>query len=161
MSEVEVYYEAGDHDGDVRAQTTASEDGERILQRLREAGIEYRAVDVSGLSSEALRDTYFRVATPPSVWKRYRVRELFGTQKYPGAFFGRSVPALVVFEDGRPVDVYPHQEGGKIVSIDDYIDSVTRSSRAVELARRMDALRARIGTVDATASELIEEGRRR
>ena len=69
----------------------------------------------------------------------------------------------MVLENGRPVDVYPHEEqDGTIVTIRDYLERIGGGAEGggSELARRMDALRARIGRVDATARELIEEGRR-
>ncbi len=160
--EYEVYYDP-DEVLDAPANETLRREGtERVLRRLRDAGVEYRAVDVSEMSGDQLREAYDRLATPPSVWKRYRVRELFGTQKYPGAFFGKGVPALVVLENGRPVDVYPHVEGGKIVSITDFIERMAGgNATGAELAARMDALRAEIGRVDRTASEFVEGGRRR
>ena len=48
------------------------------------------------------------------------------------------------------------------MTIRDYLERIGGGGAGggSELARRMDALRARIGRVDATARELIEEGRR-
>lgn len=137
-------------------------DSRRLGEVLKEAGVAYRAVDVSALSPNELEDVYARMAVTPSVRKGYRIRHIFGTNKYPGSRFGREEPALVVLEDGRPQDVYPHEEGGKTVMITDYIKRLrsTRRGRA-SLAARMDALRATIGRVGATSSELVDEGRRR
>ena len=142
---------------------------ERTIRRIKEAGVEYRLVNAAGLSREQREDAYGRLAVPPSVRKRYRVRRLFGSHKHSGGNFGRGVPALVVLEQGRPQDVYPHEEqDGTIVTVSDYLDSLERrgdgednGDRERVLATRMDSLRARIGVVNATARELIEEGRRR
>ncbi len=137
---------------------------ERLLVRVREAGVEYAVIDVSGLSREALEDIYTRLAVVPSVRKRYGIRRIFGTNKCPGAFFGKSVPALVVLENGRPEDVYPHEERGRIVTIKDYIDRLAAGDLARarrDLAKRMDALRARIGPIGVGVRDLIEDGRRR
>lgn len=110
-------------------------------------------------------EAYIRLAVPPSMRQRYRVRLVFGTHKYAGGFFGKGVPALIVYEDGSPQDVYPHEEqDGTIVTINDYLERRERGSdseRRAELVRRMDALRGSIGPVGATARELIDEGRRR
>ena len=138
---------------------------DRAVRRVREAGATYRVIDVSDRSREELEDAYERLAVPPSVRKRYRVRHIFGTNKYSGTFFGKGVPALVVLEDGRPQDVYPHEEDGKIVTIKDFLDRIwgsrERAGRGRELAARMDALRVSIGPLGVPTSELVEEGRTR
>lgn len=137
---------------------------EPILRRIREAGAAYRVVDVSGFSRQELEDAYVSRAVPPSVRRQYGVKRVFGTNKYAGSRFGRGVPALVVLEDGRPVDVYPHEEEGRIVTINDYMERLGGGpghARGAELARRMDAVRAKFAGVGMTATELVEEGRRR
>ena len=162
MSDFEVYYNAGEvREGDPVNGGLSADDLPRLERQLREVGAEYRVVD--GLTQQEREEAYVSRAVRPSVSKRYRVRRVFGTNKYSGQDFGGAVPALVVLEDGRPVDVYPHEEqDGTIVTIRDYLDRIGGADEGggSELARRMDALRARIGRVDATARELIEEGRR-
>lgn len=162
---IEFYYQAN------RIQSWPENEGlygrmpDHLLGQMREAGVEYRMIDPSELSREELEDAYIRLAVPPSVRKRYGIKRVFGTNKYPGSFFGRQVPALVILENGRPQDVFPHEEGGKIVTIKDYLEKLTTCDKGADsgraLAKRMDALRAKIGYVDATARELIDEGRRR
>jgi hypothetical protein len=165
--EIEVYYGAGDVDHEDPANAgLRGNDLSRVTRRLEEAGVAYRVVDPAELTAQDREEAYHSRAVRPSVRRRYRVRRVFGTNKYPGAYFGAGVPALVVLEDGRPVDVYPHEEqDGTIVTIRDYLDGVgDAGARAAgdgaALARRMDSLRARIGRVGATARELIEDGRR-
>ena len=162
MSDFEVYYNAGEvREGDPVNGGLSADDLPRLEQQLREVGAEYRVVD--GLTQQEREEAYVSRAVRPSVSKRYRVRRVFGTNKYSGQDFGGAVPALVVLENGRPVDVYPHEEqDGTIVTIRDYLERMGGDAEGggSELARRMDALRARIGRVDATARELIEEGRR-
>ena len=165
MSErVEIYYGGGDVSDDPVNAGLKEHGLEALMRRVREAGIANRIVDVSARSTDELRDEYMRVAVVPSVRRRYRVAQVFGTHKYPGAYFGRSVPALVVLEDGRPVDIYPHEEEGRVVTIADYVERAGRgdeSARRFALVRRMDTLRARIGHVDVPTDALVEEGRRR
>ena len=162
MSDLEVYYNAGEvREGDPVNGGLSADDLPRLERQLREVGAEYRVV--GGLTQQEREEAYVSRAVRPSVSKRYRVRRVFGTNKYSGQDFGGAVPALVVLEDGRPVDVYPHEEqDGTIVTIRDYLERIggAAAGGGSELARRMDALRARIGRVDATARELIEEGRR-
>ena len=162
MSEFEVYYNAGEvREGDPVNAGLSANDLPRLERQIREVGVEYRVVD--GLTQQEREEAYVTRAVRPSVSKRYRVRRVFGTNKYSGQYFGGAVPALVVLENGRPVDVYPHEEqDGTIVTIRDYLDRIGGADEGSgsELARRMDALRERIGRVDASARELIEEGRR-
>jgi len=135
-----------------------------LVHRIRETGAAYEVVDVSEFSREQLEDAYVSRAVPPSVRRQYGVKRVFGTNKYAGSRFGRGVPALVVLDNGRPVDVYPHEEEGRIVTIADYmkrLGGTDRAARGAELARRMDAVRARFTGVGMTARELVEEGRRR
>jgi hypothetical protein len=162
---IEFYYDSNDTEPWPENEGLYGQRMEPLLGQVKEAGIDYRVVDPSDLSREELEDAYIRLAVPPSVRKRYGIKRIFGTNKYPGSFFGRQVPALVVLENGRPQDVFPHEEGGKIVTIKDYLERLTKGEEGVRdgraLAKRMDALRAKIGRVGATARELIDEGRRR
>ena len=160
--ELEVYYSAGEvREGEPANAGISARDLPRLERQIREAGVAYRVVE--GLTQQEREEAYVSRAVRPSVSRRYRVRRVFGTNKYSGQYFGGAVPALVVLEDGRPVDVYPHEEqDGTIVTIRDYLERIGggAAGSGAELARRMDALRARIGPVDVSVRDLIEDGRR-
>jgi hypothetical protein len=162
---VELYYTPGDVSDEPANRGIREQGIEPLLAALREAGVDYRVVDVSARTREELQDEYLRLAMRPSVSNRYRVRHIFGTNKYGGGFFGRGVPALIVLDDDRPIDIFPHEEdGGRIVTIADYVARRRRGDegeRRKALARRMDALRRRIGPVGVSTAELVAEGRRR
>lgn len=158
MTEARLYYRSAEE----KAEGPPGKDADLVGRAIKEAGVEYRAVDVSELSREELEEAYARLAVTPSVRNGYRIKHIFGTNKYPGSKFGKDVPALVILENGKPQDVYPHEEGGRLVTIKDYVDGLRkRGTSGAGLARRMDALSAKIGPVGVTASDLVEEGRRR
>jgi len=187
----ELYYAAAEPDEPLDLPENAGLPGdgaEPIVRRLREARAAYSAglsadygaeasagaaveievevVDVSSYSREQLEDAYVSRAVPPAVRRQYGVKRVFGTNKYAGSRFGRGVPALVVLEGGRPVDVFPHEEEGRIVTIADYLRRLEGSgggapADGAALIARMEAVRAKFTGVGMTATELIEEGRRR
>lgn len=164
MSErYELYYDA-EAVLDVPENEGLSDAGvEPVLRRIRETGATYQVVDVSEFSREELEDAYVSKAVPPAVRRQYGVKRVFGTNKYAGSRFGRGVPALVVLEGDRPVDVYPHEREGKIVTINDYLKRMDMRGgvTGAELAARMDAVRAKFAGAGMSASDLVEEGRRR
>lgn len=56
---------------------------------------------------------------------RYRIRQVFGSRRHGGGDnLGAGVPALIVFENGEPVDVYPHQIGDGYRTIRDFLNSL-------------------------------------
>ncbi len=162
MTEIKLFYDPHGHERRPENEGLYDTEPDRLLSRVKEAGLSYDVIDVSAMPRGEIEDAYSRLAVTPSVRKRYRVKRIFGTNKYPGCRFGKGVPALIVLEDGRAQDVYPHEEeGGKIVTIKDYVDGLERARRNTELVKRMDALRARIGKVGVSVRALVHEGRRR
>ena len=59
---------------------------------------------------------------------KYQVARVFGSDRHPGASFGRGVPALLVSwnaDDADPVDVYPHETSAALVTtIVDFLDEL-------------------------------------
>lgn len=79
-----------------------------------------RIVDPSQMSKEEHYKAYSDATSGPATRKKQRVRTLYGSHKYPGSQFGIGVPALVVQdEQGRALDVFPHYESGRLVTIAD------------------------------------------
>lgn len=138
-----------------------------MLEQLEAGGVQLELVETSALSDEALRKAYAE-AIVPSVYKKYRVRRVFGSKRDSGCLFGKRVPALVVYEgeNRHPTDVYPHEEGGRVVTIREFLEGLlqqrkARRLEALQAAARMDERRARLGPIGFKVSELIREGRRR
>ena len=83
-----------------------------LLERLRRAGVGVKIHDTAGWSGEMQMEHYLR-AIAPAVRGKYGIRRVFGSARNPRWFFGRQVPALIVREAGRDVDVYPRRLGAK------------------------------------------------
>lgn len=94
------------------------------LQNLKNNNIQLEIIDISNMSKDEIFKIYIN-ACMPSVYKKYKIRRVFGSHRQSGIFFGTK-PALLVFEsdDKYPTDVYPHDDHGKIVNIEDFIRSI-------------------------------------
>jgi len=119
------YYHSSEHAPLEDRSNLGLEEVPKLLKRLERVGARAEFVDTADLAEKKLFDIYSRHAVVPSVWNRYAIRQVFGTRRRGGAFFGREVPALVVLANGdkSPVDVYPHLEGEHIVTIRDFLAS--------------------------------------
>jgi len=96
----------------------------RLLKRLKkEKKIAFEVIDTKGFSKEYLLDTYSK-AIIPSVLNKFKIRQIFGSRRRSGSFFGKEVPALLVYkeEENQPEDVYPHEVKGRIIPIKDFLE---------------------------------------
>jgi hypothetical protein len=108
--------------------TPANEDFDRdaIVRRLDELGgdsHDYERIDGDALSDEQRRDLYGQAFSALAhAGNRYRTRQVFGSRRHGGGdHLGKGVPALIAFDDGEPVDVYPHQIGEDYQTIRAYL----------------------------------------
>lgn len=144
-----------------------------ILQRLEQFGVSREIINTTTLSDKELSNLYIE-AVLPAVYKKYPVRQVFGSKRNSGFLFGKGVPALLVSEPGQqyPTDVYPHRNGDGVVTIRAFLEDllkkmektpITAEPREIReaLVRRMDRLRRKIGPIGAPVAELTREGRRR
>lgn len=144
-----------------------------VFQRLEEMGVSSEIIDTSTWSEKELSNLYIE-AVLPAVYKKYHVRQVFGSKRNSGFLFGKGVPALLVYEPGKqyPSDIYPHRNGGRIVTIKAFIEELLKKMGKAPLSAekreankalvgRMDRLREKIGPIGVPVSELIREGRRR
>lgn len=92
-----------------------------IEQRAPDGGFEI--VNGSALSPAQREAIYFTEAMP-AAGNRYQIRRVFGTNSQGGGpFLGTHVPALLVSEEGRPVDVYPYmKKDGSYRTIRDFLE---------------------------------------
>ncbi|MDE0721256.1 MAG: hypothetical protein OSB75_11990 [Dehalococcoidia bacterium] len=89
-----------------------------MLEELDKLGVPVELVDVAGLTEKERTDAYLD-AVGVSVIKKYRIRQVFGSRRIIGTSFGKNVPALILknLETGKPEEVYPRQEPGRVVPI--------------------------------------------
>lgn len=74
-------------------------------------------IDTSGMSDDERFSEYLKCLWPTAK-HHYRVRTVFGTNRYPAVFFGKQVPALLLLDDeGLAQDVFPHQMRGAYITI--------------------------------------------
>jgi len=101
----------------------------RLLNSLRSKGVGYETIDSVAVTKEQISEAYLN-AMVPSVYKKYRVRKVFGTRRRSGWLFGKGVPSLLVYEEGGkyPTEVFPREEqNGKMVTIRDYLENLLSS----------------------------------
>lgn len=84
-------------------------------------------IDTSKLSEEDRMRAYFD-AVGPSVLKKYKIRQVFGSRRNSGWLFGKGVPALIVMDSSNqyPEDVYPRNEVGRIVTVSEFLKDILR-----------------------------------
>lgn len=78
-----------------------------LLKQLRTQGHDYEVIDGDAISDEQRSELYgqafLAVAHPGN---RYRIRQVFGSRRHGGGdHLGKGVPALIVVDNGEPVDV--------------------------------------------------------
>ncbi len=98
-----------------------------VAQALQQKGSPIQLVNTIRLNQEELQKAYFD-AVVASVQKKYRIRQVFGSRRRSGWFFGRGVPALLVYGHSQkvPDEVYPHERTGRIVTIKEFLESFRR-----------------------------------
>lgn len=96
------------------------------LDALRAAGHDYELIDGEALTGQERSDLYGQAfGALAHAGGRYRIRQVFGSRRHGGGdHFGFGVAALLVFEDGEPVDIYPHQVGHDYETIRAYLDAL-------------------------------------
>lgn len=100
-----------------------------LAEDLRRDGVPLEIIDTTEMGAADLQRKYID-AIMPSVFKKYRVRQVFGSRRRAGWLFGRGVPALVVLgpnSSAIPEDLYPREERGTLVTIWDFLASLRES----------------------------------
>jgi hypothetical protein len=99
----------------------------RRLEELHAQGHTYEEIDGEGLTADERATLYGEAyAAVVHAGNRYRIRQVFGSARHGGGdHLGTGIPALIVFRNEEPADVYPHElPDGTYRTIRDYIDSL-------------------------------------
>ena len=99
-------------------------DPEHVLSRLRSAAPHtFEALDAEALAPEERSSLYGDAVI--AAGNRYAIRQVFGSRKNSGMHdFGTDIPALLVYDDGRPVEVFPHPAASSFATIRGYVDGL-------------------------------------
>lgn len=91
-----------------------------LLNKLQSLGVTTKIHDTAGWDSGKLSDVYQR-AINPSMAKKFAIRRIFGSARESGFLFGKEVPAIIIQNEGKDIDVYPHKIGARRVTILDFL----------------------------------------
>jgi hypothetical protein len=96
------------------------------LDELRAAGHGYELIDGDTLSGQERSDLYGQAFIALAHdGSHYSIRPVFGSRRHGGGeYLGTGVPALLVFNDGGPAGIYPHQVDGSYQTIRAYLDTL-------------------------------------
>lgn len=96
-----------------------------LLRVAEKKGFACEWIDTSKLTEGDRMRAYFD-AVGPSVLKKYKIRQVFGSRRNSGWLFGKHVPALLVIDLKKqfPEDVYPRNESGQIVTVKKFLEEL-------------------------------------
>lgn len=102
------------------------EDVIRRLGELRRSGHDYDLINGDAISADERQSLYGEAfAALAHAGNRYRIRQVFGSRRHGGGdYLGTGIPALIVFDNGESIDVYPHQTGDGYATIASYLASL-------------------------------------
>lgn len=97
----------------------------QLLEKLKKAKkLDYKIIDTSKMSDTERSSAYANVIGP-SVFNKYEVRRVFGTNRNSGVWFGKEQPALLV--QGDIWEIFPHRKNDKDVTIEKFLENLAKS----------------------------------
>ncbi|MHA1907511.1 MAG: hypothetical protein ACW98Y_09480 [Candidatus Thorarchaeota archaeon] len=88
-----------------------------LLNKLKEQGHMVERIDTFRIS-EVLRSKAYADVIVVAVLKKSRIRQVFGSRRISGTYFGKQVPAIVIYDnEEKIIDAFPRKEMGSIVTI--------------------------------------------
>ena len=96
---------------------------QQLLDEISRRGETVQIRNAAEMNTEELMTAYFSEAAVAAVYGKYRVRNVFGSNRQPGSAFGKGVPALSVRGAAADVapNVYPHNMSGRYVTIYEFL----------------------------------------
>jgi|SRR5208282_894171 len=94
-----------------------------LLDELRRRGESVQIRNTAEMNKPELMTAYISDAAVAAVYGKYRVRNVFGSNRQPGSSFGQGVPALSVRDPSAKTapNVYPHNASGRYVTICEFL----------------------------------------
>ncbi len=109
-------------------ETNSRSDIKKILQLLenlkKSKKLDLEIVDTSKMNDSERVNAYIHVIGP-SIFNKYQVRRVFGTNRQSGIWFGKEQPALYL--EGDVWEILPHRKNGIDVSIESFLEELQRS----------------------------------
>ncbi len=97
---------------------------DEALKRAENFKSKVRVVDAAQMTEDGRYAVYVR-ATTPAMKNHNPIRQVFGSRKHSASMFGLGVPALLVQTQlGEVLDVFPHKESQRIVTINEFLSSL-------------------------------------
>ncbi len=97
----------------------------QLLNKLKKVKkLDYKIIDTSKMT-DSERFNAYSSTIGPSVFNKYEVRRVFGTNRQSGIFFGKEQPALLV--QGDVWEIFPHMKNGKVKSIESFLESLVEN----------------------------------
>ena len=95
----------------------------QLLDQLSRRGETVQIRNTGEMNPQELMTAYISEAAVAAVYGKYRVRNVFGSNRRPGSAFGQGVPALSVRDASADVapNVYPHNASGRYVTIYEFL----------------------------------------
>jgi hypothetical protein len=106
----------------------------QLLDQLSRRGETVQIRNTGEMNPEELMTAYISEAAVAAVYGKYRVRNVFGSNRRPGSAFGQGVPALSVRDASAAVahNVYPHNASGRYVTIYEFLIKTLANPAASE-----------------------------
>lgn len=94
------------------------------LSELKKRNYEVKIYDTAGWPARMIKDVYTSLSSALS--GKYDLDRVFASPQHKRLYFGRQMPALLVYHDGNITHIYPLSTEKGLITIADYLDGLLR-----------------------------------